>query len=799
MRHTRDDLYQAWRAWTASLKSGGGTTIVVLTLATAVGATTAMFVLIKGLLGVLPYRDPDQLVMLWERSNPTGPRELRVSIPDYQDFVAQNRSFSHLGVYASDTHNLTVGENIEKVNGPSVGTGFFTLLGIRMLAGRDSTNDDYSVIVLSENLWRSRFPGWEDPIGKTVRVDGIDRKVIGIVPRGQEFPPTAAMWLPFVPTVENCACQRNGHSYQVVGRLKTGVSVTQADSEVKAIAARLASQYPDTNSNITAWLQPLRERLIGNVKPAMWMLVNATAALLLMACVSVATILFARGIHRGPEIAMRQVLGATRKRIVMQLFLESSFSAIIASGFGILVALLVLRLFRGIVPGSLPQVQNISIGPQAIGFAVLVSLLTVLIFSLLPSLQATRTSLLLPVRSGAVVGHLTHSRRIRNALIIIENTITCTLLAVSILLVNSLIRLTNVYPGFQQQGIISAELSLPSSHYSSPPQAASFYKNLVEHLSSLPQVESVAVVDSLPMTGSTEGTVYLPIGTPRSRPGQEPIARVSFVSPGYFKTMSIPLIRGRDFNAADGQQSHVVVISEGIARTNWPNDDAVGKYIGIKGAGSLSWEIIGLVPDIKDDGLGAASPPRLYLNEQEFGEKGMTIVVRTNGESGGLLNSLRHEVSALDPTLPIYNIRSMQDLVNESLARNRTVTRILSAFSIMSLILAAAGVYGMVLSNLVRRTREFGIRIAIGSNLNNIAYLVFREGFLLVGIGIVAGLISACVISRSLSSLLFGVGSMDIPSYLAAVGAQLLVVAIGCAALLRRITTFDPVIALRNG
>jgi predicted permease len=797
MQSIRDNSYQAWRSWTASFKRGGSTLPVILTLAFAIGSTTAMFVLIKGVLTVLPFEHPEQLALVWEARDP-GPKELRLSIPDYLDFVAQNRSFARLAVLAPKASNLRVNDGVERVSSPVVGTGFFTVLGVHMLKGREPNDQDVSTVLLSENLWRSHFPGWDDPIGKTVQVDGIDRKVIGIVPRGQEFPQTAKMWVPFSTTVD-CACKRNGHSYQVIGRLRTGVSAAQADAEVKTIAARLAAQYPDSNAHITAWVRPLAEHLTGDVKSSIWMLLVATCSLLLMACTSIAAILFAQGAFRAPEIAMRQLLGGSRKRIIVQLLIESCFSAVVASGFGLLFAWWITQLFLRIIPKSLPHINALSIDLWAAGFALGLSLCTVFIFSLVPAIYTTRVHRGSYMLGGALPGALGRSQKIRNGLIVVENTIAFGLLVISLLLLNSLMHLTNVDPGFTQQGLVSADLSPSPARYSSVQQTTSFFSSLLEHVSALPQVESAAIVDSLPMTGSTEGTHYYPIGNFDKRPGEEPSARVSYVSPGYFKTMKIPLLRGRDFSSADGEHSHVVVISEGIARDNWPDEDPIGKKIGRRGAGNLTWEVIGIVPDIKDDGLASISPRRLYLNEQEFGERDMTLVVRSSGNVNTTLASLRHEVNALDSMVPVYNLKTVEEILNSSIERNEIVTRIIGAFSVMALMLAAVGVYGVVLSNLVRRTREFGIRIAVGSSFGHIAWLVFREGFLLVFTGMGGGLVVAFIASRSLGNFLYGVERIDIPSYSVAAGAQLLVVALGCLALLRRISKLDPVNALKNG
>jgi putative ABC transport system permease protein len=799
MTYIRDDVRYAWRGWVASLKARGSVIPVILTLALGIGATTAMFGLVHGLLNVLPYRQPEQLVMLWQAKTESGSEELRLSLADYLDFVAQSRSFTRLAIYRMDYHNLAAGDGVERVRAPQIESTFFPVLGVRVMKGRDFSPDDANrsaaVALLSERLWRRQFAGWADPIGKTVRVDGTERTVVGIVPRGQEFPPAADMWLPMALTLP--CCMRTGHSYQAIGRLKDGVSLAQARTEMKAIAARLEKQYPESNTNTTARVEPLRDQLIGEAKPAMWILAVATASLLLMACVSVASILFARGAYRGTEIAVRKVLGATRRRIIVQLLLESALSAVVASALGIFVARLILHLFLRIVPEHVPQVQALSIDLRAAGFALAAALLTALIFGLLPALYATHGNLMLSIRGGGLSRALGGSQRVRSGLIVLENTVAFALLVTSILLFNSLIRLTDVDPGFDPKGALGASLNLASERYASPPQVISFYNTLLERLRSLPGVEAAGVVDAMPMTGSTEGKRYSIVGAPPKPAGEEPRARISVASPGYFKSMGIRLLQGRDFGAADGEQSHVIVISQAMARANWPNASPIGKRVGIVGIQSLSWEVIGVVVDVKDDGLAVPALPRIYLNQQEFGVPDMTVVVRSSRDAGAMVGTLRREVNSLDPELPLFDVTTVEDLVNESLARNRTVASIVGAFSVMALILAGVGLYGVMLSNLVRRTREFGIRIAVGSAFRNIAWLVLREGLLLVLIGMAIGLAISYGSTRILSSLLFGIGGTDLPSYLSAALMLLLVATAGCLVLLRRISRLDPVTALK--
>lgn len=797
MQTVCDNIRHAWRSWIASLRTGGSTIIVILTLAFAMGATTAMFAVVKGLLNVLPYRDAEQLVILWQAMKHGGPRQLHLSIPDYQDFLQQSRSFTHLGIFAPENYNVVVGDHVERIMGAQVGNGFFSILGVKMVMGRDSTTDDSSVVLLSERFWRSRLSNGSDPIGRSVRIDGVDRRVIGVIPRGKEFPVSADIWVPFVPTPEACACNRNGHSFEVIGRLKENVSLAQAEAEIQGIAAHLQSEYPDTNADTTAWLEPLRDSLIADAKPAMWMLVGTTISLLLMACVSVGGILLARGVYRGAEIAIRQAVGATRARIMIQLLLESSFSAIGASILGILVASWMLHVFLLIVPESLAQSQMRHIDARVMAFAAVFSVLTFVIFSLLPALRATRPDFMITIRGGSLSQVAGNSQRVHAGLIVVENALAFALLFTSILLLSSLHKLMRVDPGFGVKRILGGELSLSSKRYSTPQQAISFYNTLLERLRVVPGIEAAAVVDALPMTGSTEGKAYHPVGF-YTKAGEERIARVSLVSPGYFETMSIPLLRGRDFSAADGQQSHMIVINEQMARVNWPNTNSIGERVQIKGGGSISWEVIGVVPDIKDDGLTAPSLPRMYLSEQEFGEKEMTVVVRFSRVPEAMINTLRHEVSSLDPNLPIYNFRTVKDLVDSSLSRNRTVGWVVSTFAAMALMLAVVGVYGIMSLNLVQRTKEFGIRIAVGSTFGHIAWLVLRDSFLLVLIGIAIGLAISVGSSRILSSLLFGVGKVDIASSLTAAFVQLLIVMVGCIPLLRRITGLDPIVALRE-
>jgi predicted permease len=720
--------------------------------------------------------------MVWESVRPGGPHKLRLSISDYQDFAMQSSSFNRLGVFRPEEHNLVVEDHVERVLAPQTESGFFGLLGVPMVKGTDLVSQNDMVVVLSERMWRSHFRDWTDPLGKSVRVDGVARRIIGIVPQGQEFPASAEMWLPFVPVAESCPCDRNGHSFEVVGRLKEGVSLAQASTELKAIASRLESRYPASNANTTAWLEPLRDEVTAGVMPAVWTLLVAGATVLLMGCVSAASLLLAYDRNGRSAFCGLQVLAAARRRMITRLFLESFWFATAVSTLAIFVARWSLHFFLRIVPKSLLLVRAASLHGWAVGFALPVSFLIVLILASFRTVYAQHPHAT-PPTEGSPPSGLGRPGIVWTGLVALENAVAFCFLFTAILLLYSLLRLRSTNPGFEPQGTLSADITLSSARYAAPEQVNTFYFKLLDHLRATPGVEAAAAVDSLPMTGSTEGAAYYPVGR-HNKVGRDSIARISFVTPGYFETMRIPMLRGRDFVPANGQFSHVIIISTSIARLNWGDDNPVGKFIGIRGAANLSWEVIGLVPDIKDDGLGKDYVPRIYLNEQEFGQKEMTVVVRARGESDAIVKPLRREVSLLDPELPVSNVRAVEDVVDGSLARNLIVAEVTGLFSAIALVLASVGVYGTLLLTLTWGKHEARRCSAPVSTFSHIALLVLRDGSPLVLIGLLLGVGLSFASVHAVESLLYGIQETNILPYLTAGFAHLLVVMTLCFTLL---------------
>jgi putative ABC transport system permease protein len=473
---------------------------------------------------------------------------------------------------------------------------------------------------------------------------------------------------------------------------------------------------------------------------------------------------------------------------------------LIASGLAVLLARLIMRLLVRLAPAGLPQLREVSIDLRVAGFALVLGVVTSLLFGLLPALQVTRERLAQYLR-GAARGRMEAARpqrRSQSVFVVTEVAVAFALLSASTLLLGSLLRLQSVDPGFKPTGVLGAEIGLSGPKYVTPSETWSFYGVLLQRLRGLPGVRAAGAVDALPMTGSSEGTPYRAVGAPAKRHGDEPIVRVSVATPDYFRALGIAVLEGRGFTTTDGPDAHALVINQALARACWPGVSPIGKRLMLGHLeGPMSFVVVGLVADTRDDGLGEAAAPRVYASEQEFGAKAMTLVVKTSGDPRALIAAVRGEVRALDPEQPVYNILVADDLVATSLTRSRLVTYVVGCFSLLALMLAAVGVYGVMLSHLVQRTKEFGLRMALGSRMGEIVWIVMREGLLLVLIGIAAGCIAAVAGSRLISSFLFGIGHLESTPYGAAALVLIVVCMGGCAALLRRIRRLEPTTALR--
>lgn len=803
-------LRQSWRR---AARRPLFATAKLITLTLGIGTTCAIFALVYGLLRPLPFQDSQRLANIWEGKAKEGFGKLHVSFANFADWSAQNQVFEGMSAFYSDTFNLTGEKTAERVLGASVSTNFFRILGVPITVGRDFAADEEktsaeSVVLLSYGLWQRRYGGFKEILGQSIRINGAPHTVIGILPPDLEFPRQAKLWLPLRP--EEMSPNRDVRSLKVVARLRSGVTLARAQGEMNTIAARLAAQYPETNGGWTVTVVPLLDELVGDTRPALWVLVGAVGLLLLISCVNVAGLLLAGGLERTREIALRQAFGASRKRVLTQLLAESLVLALVSSALGVALAVGLLDIFVPMLPTALVASRHIGIDGVTVGFAVLLGVVTTLIFGLVPALRVSRSDLALTLRQGGRGASEGGNLLIRNALVVGEFALTFALLVTTLLLGQSFVDLLEVDPGFQPDHVLTARVGVDPVRYPNPVMVNDFFVALGERISALPGVESVAAVTGLPLTGSTEGTVFLPEGKPMPGPGERLTTRLSVISHDYFRTLGIPLLQGRDFRLTDTgidpdcecgvalDTVPVVVINETLARRQWPGQNAVGQRMKVGDLEEgLMYEIVGVASDVRYDGLDAPVLPRVYIYSGQFPEDAMSLAIRTSGDPASLADAVRRELRELDPELPAYQVRTLGEMVERSIVRPRLLVFLIGAFTIIALTLSAVGLYGVMSTSVALRTKEFGIYIALGSRSQTLLWMVLRRALVFELLGVVAGVFLALASGRAVASLLVGVSGAD-PSAFIIAGVVLTAVALGGALLpALRVAWIDPVVALR--
>lgn len=786
--------------------------VLLLTLALGIGASSAIFTLVSGLLRPLPFADSERLVMVWEGQAQEGYEKLHVAPPNFEDWVEQNEVFDDVAALYPGTFNLTGDGVAERLLGAEVTSSFFRTLGVPITVGRDFAADEDGdgaprVVLVSHRLWQGRYGGSPELLGESIRIDGTPHTVVGIVPPGLGLPRQAKLWIPL--RVEEDLRRRDAHFLEVLARLKAGVTVPAAQLGMEAVAEGLAAEYPKTNSGWTVTVVPLLEELVGDVRPAFWVLSGAVALLLLITCVNVASLLLARALQRTPEMALRQAFGASRPQVLRQLLSESLVLGLIASGLGVAVAWGLLRVFDPLLPGELRALGPVSLDGRTLGFAVLLGLVTTLLVSLVPALRAAGGDLAGPLKKGAkwaAGGNLT----LRSALVVGEFALTFALLLTSTLLGRSFLHLALVDPGFEPEHVLTARVGLDSAKYDNPVKVNNFFDDLMLRISGLPGVLSVATVEPLPLTGSTEGTVFLPEGWPRPQSGEEPTTRLSVVSEGYFQTLGIPLLQGRDFSYGDlaiGEDCNcimpgitpLVIVNETMARKYWPGESPVGKRMqfGDLDSGTM-FEIIGLASDVRYEGLEADVMPRSYLFDGQFQIPAMSFAIRTSGDPAALAGAVRRDLYEMDPDLPAYSVGPLAGLLEDALARPRLIVTLMGAFATMALILAAVGLYGVMATSVGQRAKELGIHIALGSNQRSLFWMVLRRALVLALLGALAGAALALASGKAVASLLFGVGSSDPITFVVAGCVLAGITLLGAVLPAWRAMRLDPMVALRH-
>jgi predicted permease len=800
------DLMQDLRYGLRMLARNPGFTIIaILALALGIGANSAIFSMVNTvLLRPLPYKNPDALVMVWDDQAHLGFPKDTPSPANFLDWREQNTVFEGMAALAEGSFNLTgVGEP-ERLDSRRVSANFFSLLGVEPQLGRGFAPEEDKpgnrVVVLNYGMWQRRFGGDPAVIGRAINLNGQTYTVVGVMP--PNFPAGRdQLWVPIAfPTDE--AATRGAHYLEVIARLKPGVSLQQARAEMKTIAARLEKQYPETNTRVGSVVTPLHEQVVGDIKPALLILLGAVGFVLLIACANVANLLLARAAVRQKEISLRLALGASRARLVRQFLTESVLLAAFGGGGGLLVSVAGIRALKKFIPDTVSQVQAINIDSKVLIFTLLVSLATGLIFGLAPAMQASSFDLNETLKEGGRdSGAGVRGNRIRGLLVIAEVAVSFILLIGAGLLINSFFHLRTLNPGFRIDHLLTAKVELSDTRYPDAQRRIAFFVEVVGRVRELPGVQSAAAGGNLPFTYNGDSGYIAAEGVPDPPPDQRPDVVYRTVGPGYLSTMGIPLVRGRDFNDQDTLDTTLgVVISEKTAKHYWPGQDPIGKRVKPGTTDSeLPWRtVIGVVKDVRQNDFIAQAKMQMYWSFRQMrDERANALVVRTSVEPMSLANSVRNAVWAVDKDQPVSNIRSMDEIVSKAVARQRFSVLLLGIFAGLALILAAVGIYGVMSYSVAQRTREIGIRMALGAQRGDVLKLTIANGLKLVGTGLLIGLAGAFALTRVMSGLLFGISPTD-PTTFLAISFVLLAVAVLASYLpALRATRVDPILALR--
>jgi len=784
------------------LKAPGFTLIAVFTLALGIGANTAIFSIVNAvLLRPLPYKEPERLMTLWETFLHLGNVQNPVAPSNFNALHEQSRSFEEMVAYSTNPVSLTEAGAPEKATALFTGDNLLRMLGVEPLLGRAfapgeaAQADEATVAVVSYGLWQRRFGGEADVIGKQVRVDGAPLTIIGVMPPSFQFPANDVdLWVPtkLSPAVPGTP---QVHYLQVLGRLKPGVTQQQALAELEGIASHLRQQYPQTNRYIGAGLIPLHEQTVGDMRRALLTLLAATGFVLLIACANVANLLLARASARHKEIAVRMALGAARFRIVRQLLTESALLAALGGAAGLLLTLWGVPALVALAPDSIAQAKTASMDGRVLGFTFAVSLLTALIFGLVPALQATRPNLNEALKEGGRETAGAGRGWTRSVLVVAEIAMALVLLIGGGLLLRSFARLSGVKPGFRADHLLTLEVLPPYSKYPDIPKRAAFYDELLRRVEALPGVVTAAVTTSLPAKGDPGEMTWI---TEQAAVPKVMAAVPTMISAGYFRTMGIPLAAGRAFDAGDAPAAPgVAIINETMARAAWPGENPVGKRMKM-GVETQPWlTIVGVVKDVRLR-LGMAPGPQAYVpyaQSAAFGPR--DLVVRTKIDPASLAAAVRQEVWAVDKDQPVAGVRTMEQILADSIDRPRFNALLLALFGATALALAGVGIYGVMAYTVTQSTREIGIRMALGAQAADVRQMIVSQALRLGAIGLALGLVAAWAATRVMASLLFGVGAGD-PLTFAAVTAMLAAVLLVAAYVpARRATAIDPVVALR--
>lgn len=802
MQNLLQDIRYAIRSL---IKRPGFVVVAVATLAFGIGANTAIFSVVDAvLLSPLSFPEPDRIVVIDGTNLKLGiPEGGATSVPDFFDWRNQSSSFEQIAGFVAGGTVLVTNDEPERVRGTSVTEDFFPLFRTAPIKGRLIQADDFKegndyVAIVSYALWQRRFGASDNVIGSKVQVSNFSITIVGVMPPGFDYPTQTEIWFPFPLNPVNE--KRFNRFLNVVGRLKPGVTIQQAQTEMGLMSERLAQTYVETNMGWNVKLTNLQDRLVGNLRTSLLILLGAVTLVLLIACANVANLQLARATYRQREIAVRTALGASRFRIVRQLLTESVLLSILSGAVGLVLSIWLTRLLVAVSPPNSPRFEEISMDARVFGFAFAVAFVTGVVFGLVPAIQTSKIDLNETLKESGRSGSHARRNRIGSALMVSEIALSFMLLVGAGLLIKSFVRLREVNPGFNPSNMLTMRVSLPAGKYQQGEPRVQIYRQLVERISSLPGVASAGAITQLPLRGDTFnlGRGYLREGDPAT-PEAAGSANFLAVTPTYLDTMQIPLKAGRGFTERDTNETpKVIIVNESMARKLWPGESPVGRKIWVWYDEKFHREIVGVVGDTRAS-LDTEADSQMYVPfAQDAGWGSLSLVVRTNSEPAALAGAVRNEIRAVDKGIVIYNVKTLDDVVTVSAAPRRTPMLLLSTFAGVAMLLAMLGIYGVTAYYVTQRTHEIGVRIALGAQMRDVLKLVLSRGVIFALVGIAIGVAGAFVLTRYLTTLLFGVPPIDLLTFILVAVILVVVALLACVIPARRAAKVDPMLALRN-
>lgn len=817
-------LHEFRFAFRSLIKTPGFTIVAVVTVALAIAANTAVFSLVNALLiRPLPFQAPQNLVLLFEKFTAQGLDQIPVSAPEYLDWEKQTRSYERIAAFDFANFNLTGGDMPERIQGAAVTPGLFPLLGVPPIKGRVFNESEFGegndgVVVLSERLWRRRFNSDPQLVGTQLSINGRSFAVVGIMPSNFEFPlplfgvqggtfaERADIWKPIAFTKQELE-SRGSRSYGVIGRLKPGVTVAQAQAEADTIVANWHPLFPDNYEPATkfgATIYPLHNLVIGGMRPALMILLGAVAVVLLIACANLTTMLLARAGAREREFAIRLALGAGRTQLVRQMLSESILLALVGGSAGVVLAVWGLDLLRSIGAQTVPRIAEVNLDLRVLLVTLGTAVVTGIIIGLIPALASGKPELTEALKEGGR-GSTSGLRRnrLRNALVVAEVALALVLLVGASLLLKSFVRLQNVHPGFEPKNILTMEVALPLLKYPRGKPVADFFAEATRRVKALPGVEAAAFTTILPLSGTNSDSSFAIEGRDPTAEKIYPDEEIRGITPEYFSVLKVPLLQGRFFN--DGDQFEgpgVIIVNNAFAKKWFPNQEAVGKRITFSDPRKpdVKWlTIVGLVGDMRHRGLDLDPKPEYYLAHNQTPYRGMILTVRSAQDPRSLTSAIRREISGLDPDLPAANVRTLDQVTADSIAPRRLSVVLIGVFAAVALVLASVGIYGVMSFLVVQRTHEIGVRMALGAQRADVLRLVLGRAAKLVFIGTAVGLLLGVFSNQALRALLYNIGAFDLMTFLTVTVALAAVSLLASYIPARRATQADPMIALGHG